>query len=196
MADLRPPLAVLLGGSLLTMALVGLGVSHDRGLPSAPSPIPSSPPSHFIAFARDFRAFRTWERHSVAGAMMPVGAAEGPTYVYLNRRAPAGSLRWPVGTMIVKAIESGAPHQWTVHAMVKRGLPFNSDGALGWEYFELRFSEGSDEPVVVWRGNPPSGHGYAAAGRDPSTVPLVCNDCHTAAWQNDSVLTPALSLRR
>jgi hypothetical protein len=80
--------------------------------------------------------------------------------------------------------------------MVKRGLPFNSDGALGWEYFELRFSEGSDEPVVVWRGNPPSGHGYAAAGRDPSTVPLVCNDCHTAAWQNDSVLTPALSLRR
>ncbi|MCZ7677997.1 MAG: hypothetical protein M5U28_04150 [Sandaracinaceae bacterium] len=141
----------------------------------------------------------------------PLGAARGRgrddahrgrrgTHLRLPEPPPArGARRWPVGTVVVKAIESGAPHQWTIHAMVKRGVPFNDDGAIGWEYFELSFREGSGEPSIVWRGSgPPSGHGYAVAGRpaEAGAIPLVCDDCHAPAWQNDSLLTPAIALRR
>ncbi len=201
----RPQLLVIAVTALATAALVAaaaaLSVARPAPLPEAAvaSAPAAPPPETFIAFARDFGDFRRWERHAVEGAMMPIGAAEGPTYVYLNRRPPEGARRWPVGTVVVKAIESGAPHQWTIHAMVKRGVPFNDDGAIGWEYFELSFREGSDEPSIVWRGSgPPSGHGYAAAGRpaEAGAIPLVCDDCHAPAWQNDSLLTPAIALRR
>lgn len=200
----HPQLSVLALTAVATAAVVAAATSLPRVRePSSTARTESAPPAPpheaFIAFARDFREFRRWERHAVEGAMMPLGAAEGPTYVYLNRRPPEGARRWPVGTVVVKAIESGEPHQWTVHAMVKRGVPFNDDGAIGWEYFELSFREGSDEPSIVWRGSgPPSGHGYAAAGRaaEADAIPLVCDDCHAPAWQNDSVLTPAIALRR
>jgi hypothetical protein len=153
----------------------------------------------FLAFAPDFEDFRRWERIPVEGAMLPVGAAPGPTAIYVNRRAPPGARRWPVGTILVKSIENGPPSQWVVHAMVKRGVPFNRDGAIGWEFFELAFDDDASPPRIVWRGaGPPSGHGYAAMGRDagPDPVPLVCNDCHAAAWQDDGALTPALALGR
>lgn len=167
----------------------------DAGVSAAPT---DAGPASFVAFARDFEGFRRWERHAVSGAMIPVGAAPGPTYVYASQRAPEGARRWPVGTILVKTIENGPPSEWTVHAMVKRGVPYNRDGTIGWEFLELRFPEGEeDAPVVVWRGpGPPSGHGYAAVGRDAGAEPivLVCNDCHAAAWQDDGVLTPALSL--
>ncbi len=193
---------VLLGALGLTGALT-LGATAIGSRPSPPiAPVEIAAEGatldSFIAFARDFREFREWERHGVEGAMIPIGATEGPTFIYVNRRAPAGSRRWPVGTIVVKAIESGEPDAWTIHAMAKRGVPFNRDGAIGWEYFELRFAPGSDDPTIVWRGEgPPSGHGYAAMGRAPDAgaIPLVCDDCHAAGWQNDSVLTPALSLR-
>lgn len=159
----------------------------------------ASTPASFVAFSSAFRDFRTWERIPVEGAMLPVGAAPGPTAVYVNTRAPGGSARWPVGTILVKAIEHEALEDWVIHAMVKRGVPYNRDGAIGWEFFELGFEPGSDTPHVVWRGTgPPSGHGYAAQGRDAGTaeVPLVCNDCHAVAWQSDGALTPELALRR
>jgi hypothetical protein len=172
--------------------------ASDTASDTASAPGPDAGAS-FLAFAPDFRDFRRWERIPVEGAMLPVGAAPGPTAVYVNRRPPAGARRWPVGTILVKSIENGPPSAWVVHAMVKRGVPFNRDGAVGWEFFELAFDEGASEPRIVWRGTgPPSGHGYAAMGRDagPDPVPLVCNDCHAAAWQNDGALTPALALAR
>lgn len=150
-----------------------------------------------VAFARDFEGFRGWERIAVEGAMLPIGAAPGPTAIYVSARPAQGTRRWPVGTILVKSIENGEPSEWVIHAMVKRGVPFNRDGAIGWEFFELAFAPGAEAPHVVWRGTgPPSGHGYAAQGRDagPDPVPLVCNDCHAAAWQSDGALTPALAL--
>lgn len=155
--------------------------------------------ARFVAFARDFEDFRRWERIPVEGAMLPIGAAPGPTAIYVSARPPAGTRRWPVGTILVKSIENGPPSEWVIHAMVKRGVPFNREGAIGWEFFELSFAPGARSPHVVWRGTgPPSGHGYAAQGRDagPDPVPLVCNDCHGAAWQSDGALTPALALAR
>ncbi len=150
----------------------------------------------FLAFARDFDGYRSWERHPVEGAMIPTGATPGPTYVYLNHRPPAGTRTWPVGTILVKEIQSGPPEDWIVHAMVKRGADYNTHGAAGWEFFELDVdADGASD--VVWRGtSPPSGHGYGARGRDAGVdaATLTCNDCHATSWQNDSVLTPAISL--
>lgn len=152
----------------------------------------------FLAFADDFTNFREWERHEIAGAMLPIGAHEGPAYVYASAPPPAGAARWPVGTIMVKTVEHGPPQQWIIHAMVKRGVPYNREGAIGWEYFELSILEDGESMQMLWRGpGPPSGHGYSAAGSDlaPSDIPLVCNDCHGSAWQSDGVLTPALAFR-
>ncbi|MDQ3033383.1 MAG: hypothetical protein M3Y87_13265 [Myxococcota bacterium] len=211
--------AITIGGSAMLAAALALGASSIGAPRSAdPPPVGAMPrPSSeatlvaaverdagadlalasYVAFARDFARFREWERHPIAGAMMPIGAAPGPAFVYVSARASTGARRWPVGTILVKTVESGAPHQWTIHAMVKRGVPYNRDGAIGWEFFELALDEDGETLRIVWRGNgPPSGHGYAAIGRDAGTdpVPLVCNDCHAVAWQDDAVLTPALSL--
>jgi hypothetical protein len=207
---MKAALTVLAGASMLTAAAVLLAQravpdSTASGAPPTPPPGPvaSSPASTlstqepYVAFSSAFAAFRAWERIPVEGAMLPVGAAPGPTAIYVNARAPAGATRWPVGTILVKTVEHAAPEDWVIHAMVKRGVPYNRDGALGWEFFELRFEAGSDAPHVVWRGTgPPSGHGYAAQGRDAGAVALVCNDCHAAAWQSDGALTPALAFAR
>lgn len=172
------------------------GAAVDAGEADAADAGDGVEPSTFVAFASSFDGFQGWERRAVEGAMLPIGVEPGPTFVYVNRRPQSGH-RWPVGTIFVKSIERGPRHEWVVHAMVKRGLPYNREGAVGWEFFELAFAEGADAPHVVWRGEgPPSGHGYAAAGRDagPDPVPLVCNDCHGANWQSDGVLTPAFAL--
>jgi len=174
----------------------GTGTGTGTGARAGPGGDQDAGARH-VAFARDFEDFRSWERIPVEGAMLPIGAAPGPTAIYVSARPPAGTRRWPVGTILVKSIENGEPSEWVIHAMVKRGVPFNRDGAIGWEFFELAFAPGADAPHVVWRGTgPPSGHGYAAQGRDagPDPVPMVCNDCHSAAWQNDGALTPALAL--
>ncbi|AKF10702.1 hypothetical protein [Sandaracinus amylolyticus] len=194
-------LVVVLVAAALTGALVSVASTVEMpAVASAPSDAGVDAGSGpFVAFARDFAGFRRWERIAVEGAMVPIGAPEGPTYVYASGRAPEGASRWPVGTILVKSIEVGPPSAWTIHAMVKRGVPYNRAGTIGWEFFELRFPEGEeDAPVIVWRGpGPPSGHGYAAMHRDAGTEPvaLVCNDCHAAAWQSDGAITPALSLR-
>jgi hypothetical protein len=73
-------------------------------------------------------------------------------------------------------------------AMVKRGGDFNSEGARGWEWFELEDVEDGGV-LIVWRGvGPPADEGY---GGDPLTG---CNECHTPG-NNDCVLAPALDLR-
>lgn len=219
---MKAALVVLASAALLSAALVLLGATlalaptpshattHVRPATSTAATdaatdaasadsVDTATPASFVAFSSAFRDFRTWERIPVEGAMLPVGAAPGPTAVYVNARAPEGSARWPVGTILVKAIEHEALEDWVIHAMVKRGVPYNRDGAIGWEFFELGFEPGSDTPHVVWRGTgPPSGHGYAAQGRDAGTseVPLVCNDCHAVAWQSDGALTPELAFGR
>ena len=131
--------------------------------------------------------------------MLPIGTTPGPTWIYANVRPEPGAQRWPVGAIVVKVIESSPSRAgWTVHAMVKRGVPYNREGVAGWEFFELAFADETGPPSVVWRGHgPPSGHGYAAARTDAGGEPvvLVCSDCHAAAWQDDGLLTLALSLR-
>jgi hypothetical protein len=191
-----PQIALALAGAAAGAAAIGLGVAVLTTEPPAAIAPATAPPSTFVAFARDFASFRAWERHPIEGAMLPIGTAPGPAFVYASRRPARGEHRWPIGSMLVKTIENGDPSGWTIHAMAKRGVPFNGAGAAGWEFFELRWGE-DGELAIVWRGlGPPSGHGYAAMGRDAGSeaIPLVCNDCHAAAWQSDGVLTPALRL--
>ncbi len=202
---MKAALQVLAAVAVIAGATVAIGVLVPHAPPPprvepAREPEPASAAASgetFVAFARDFEDFRTWERIPIEGAMIPVGATPGPTAIYVNHRPPEGARRWPVGTMLVKTIENGDPSDWVIHAMAKRGVPYNRDGTIGWEFFELRVGRASDRMQVVWRGmGPPSGHGYAARGRDAGVgaVPLVCNDCHAVAWQSDGALTPALAL--
>lgn len=155
------------------------------------------PPSSdvFIALTRDFTDFRSWTRFEVAAEAVPVGHPEGRAFVYVNEMPPPGERRFPVGTMLIKTIESGAPQDWAIHAMVKRGDDFGvENGTVGWEFFELRFDD-EEVPVILWRGpGPPSGLGYRARGVDGGTGELVCADCHAPAWTNDSVLNEHIRL--
>lgn len=203
--------ALSLGAAALAFAGAALAIANAPAPPPEPTPQPApaaleappdagAEPTAFIAMMRDFEGFPGWDRYEVEGAMLPVGVDDGPTHIYANRAPPRDRARWPVGTILVKVIESGPrPEDWTIHAMVKRGVPYNGDGAVGWEFFELSLPDGAAAPpLILWRGpGPPSGHGYAARGVDAGTepIPLVCNDCHAASWRDDGVLTPALALR-
>jgi hypothetical protein len=196
-------LALFSAGAAAFVAL-GLGCGPEASAPPSPpaaSP-PASPPAELVATHADFEGFQRWERIALESATVPTKARPGPAAVYVNRRAPAGATSWPVGTILVKAIESGPdPRDWTVHAMVKRGATFNPTGAVGWEFFGLQLTA-EGRPVILWRSEGDNdGHSYSAglsiAGPvgTPPGAELTCIDCHAAAWQDDDVLTPALSLR-
>lgn len=147
----------------------------------------------FIAITSDFRDFRSWERIAIDATAAPTGMTGGPAAVYANTRAAEGATRFAPGTILVKTIENGAPSDWTIHAMVKRGGTYNVGGTLGWEFFELQL-ETDGSPSILWRGEgPATGHGYGRELPDGGVLELVCNDCHSAAWSTDGVLTPAFA---
>ena len=148
----------------------------------------------FIAFERDFQAFRSWEAFPVAAA--PNAASvhlNGPRTEYLSRRPTAESRdkgSFPVGTIVVKEIESSAVlAERVIFAMVKRGGAYNLTGAAGWEWFELQ-NRADGSVAILWRGvGPPSGvcsYGSAADGG--------CNDCHRGSAANDFVHPEGLDL--
>src|SRR5689334_6323780 len=79
----------------------------------------------FIAFARDFTGYTTWEAFPIAG-----GVAQGASHlagdrtIYLSRRPAHAAAAFPVGTLIVKTLAQSSQ----VFAMAKRGGNFNADG--------------------------------------------------------------------
>lgn len=152
--------------------------------------------STFIALARDFEGFRDWTCFPLERPMVPVGLEGSAASVCINQLPPEGERRFPVGTILVKAIESGeTPQDWVIHAMVKRGGLGFGGGTPGWEVFELRL-DARERPVILWRGEgPPSGLGYGIGAPDGGVTTLVCSDCHAPAWRNDSVLNPHVRLR-
>lgn len=165
----------------------------DAGPSSAPrdaattsTPPVEDPADVFVAFAANFKGFHDWPHYDVtiendAGPDHP----EEHLIEYINRLPPHGATAFPLRTIVIK--EPVMPTMPGFFAMVKRGGGFNSDGAAGWEWFELQnIEEGG--VLIVWRGvGPPSNDEY---GGDPNTG---CNDCHTPK-NNDSVLAPALAL--
>jgi hypothetical protein len=85
--------------------------------------------------------------------------------------------------MIVEVRQDG-----TIFASAKRGADFNTDGASGWEWFELL--EATDGTVSIkWRGvGPPVGEVYGGDGQ------AGCNACHSMYVPNDYVASPKLQL--
>jgi hypothetical protein len=150
----------------------------------------------FIAVQADFASFRSWTRIEVAPAGAPAvdgGHPAGPRAAYLNRTPTGGS--FPVGTLIVKTAEIGDPTTWNIHARAKRGGNFNLQGAIDWEWFELKVSL-DNEAVLIWRGEKsPTNHGYESLPGLGSTSSTDgdCNGCHAAARDTDFILAPALT---
>jgi hypothetical protein len=139
----------------------------------------------YYALVSDFQGFESWPSETYVNP-----TAEGLTHVagvrtvYLNHAAPAGATVFPLGTIIVK--RTLTDHK--IFARVKRGGCFNSQGAKGWEWLELKDSATPGAFSIVWRGSfPPAGEAY---GGDPNGG---CNMCHDVPT-NDYVLAPGLSL--
>ena len=149
----------------------------------------------FIALDSDFAAFQSWTRIPLGDELL-AGHPPGPRFGYLKQRAPAGSRAYPVGAMIVKTVESGAPEEWEVFGMVKRGGNFNRDGALDWEYFLLRLTP-AGVPVIVSRGTRPTdpSDGGAAGAYSAIAGIIGCNLCHATrtSAETDHILSPLLA---
>ena len=151
----------------------------------------------FIALQRDFQAFRSWEKVMVAEAAVVGGHPAGARFAYLNRPPTPGEGAFPVGTIVVKTVENGTPDLWKIHARVKRGGGFNSDGARGWEWFDLRVTV-DDSVIIMWRGaQPPRNHGYESLPGLGVTMTMDgnCNTCHASAPDTDFILSPPLRER-
>lgn len=92
-----------------------------------------------------------------------------------------------MGTIIVKEIVNADPTLSDIVARVKRGGTYNSRGAAGWEWFELRTAaEGGTG--ILWRGvGPPIGESYLG------DIEGGCHACHRGG-DEASILLPALQL--
>lgn len=152
-------------------------------------------PKTFVAQERDFQTFQTWQSFLVDADGTQSGAhMGGKVTAYVNTLPPKGSTTYPVGSMIVKTIETGDPTKWNIHSMVKRGGDFNLSGAKGWEYIELQYNT-NNVAVILWRGEaPPLNHGYEAL-TPAGTITMKCNDCHATSKDTDYVMTPDLDIR-
>ena len=152
----------------------------------------------FVATAATFEGYEGWTRFERGS--QPVGPQhpDGSSAVFVSTMPARGAQAFSDGTVIVRVTTSTDPdpRSWELHAMVKRGGSFNTDGARGWEFFDLHLdpdARGVYRPTIAWRGDgPPQGDGYVAP--EGGGVELGCNHCHGAAVDNDSVLGPELDL--
>jgi hypothetical protein len=140
----------------------------------------------FIAQTEDFAHYEDWMSFNEDDAH---GEGSGTTMVYLNKLPPKGASSFPVGTIVVKTMQATDGSMFTMHAMAKRGNGFNSDGARGWEFFELALNP-KQVPFWLWRGaQPPSGEQYRAIlsknNVESTTGELKCNDCHASSSFRD-----------
>jgi hypothetical protein len=175
--------------SLLVAATLTLALSLGAcgGGPSSSAP-PGGGDEVFLAFAKDFRGYHSWEAFDVTGGAELAGIHDGSTVMeYLNRPPPSGRSEFPVHTIIVKEATGGTiPHE--IFGMVKRGGGFNQN-LPGWEWFELEnLDDDKDSVKIVWQGfGPPKGETY---GGDADSG---CNTCHLACG-NDGVCAKELAL--
>lgn len=163
------------------MVALMLGACGEAG--SAPTP------EHFIPLQKDFTGFRQWRGFDLGNAPADAVHPEGRRVVYLNRAPASGSATFPTGTILVKTVTPSNGDAASIFAMAKRGGSYNSQGAVGWEWFELQDASESSA-LIVWRGiTPPSGEGYGG-----DVIGGACNTCHGAHQDNDYVASAALLL--
>jgi hypothetical protein len=148
-----------------------------------------APAEHFVPLQRDFAGYRQWRAYDLGVETADSVHAAGRRTVHLNLLPPSESTAFPSGTILVKTIEATDGTATNIFAMAKRGGSYNSQGAVGWEWFELQ--DGSDgTALIVWRGiTPPTGEGYGG-----DVVGGACNTCHGLHADNDYVASTALLL--
>jgi hypothetical protein len=157
--------------ALFTSVLVG-GASGCGGVPPD-----EGEPGLFIPLARDFEDFRSWPSTMATGTAQGSIHLAGTRVIYTSKPPEADGVTYPVGTMIVKTVETGE-----LFARAKRGGTYNSNGALGWEWLEL--APANNGLAIKWRGiTPPLGACYGGI------VGGACNDCHKAAADRDFVFS-------
>lgn len=150
-------------------------------------------PTTFVALASDFQPYATWTNFYVGDVPDPNGVdLTGPRTVYVNRLPPHGATEFPVGTMLVKVVQTDPkPQDWQMFGLVKRGGGFDEEGAPNWEWFGLAL-DASGRVVIEWRGTgPPPDASYGSFG-----AALGCVFCHANARANDYVETPQLELSK
>lgn len=151
----------------------------------------------FIALDHDFVGFQGW--YSATLPFNQLSATVDPTGTHIgfvNRRPPAGATSYPVGTIVVKAIEpSDDATTWELFGMVKRGGGFNASGATDWEYVLMRVA-GDGNPFITSRGLGPSDDGSdgGAGSYAPGGAAGGCNLCHgdKTYAATDHVISPPL----
>jgi hypothetical protein len=160
-------LTLLAGVLVLGTVVVGCGTMPDDG----------GDPGSFIPLARDFEDFRSWPSSMITGSAQGSIHLAGARVIYTSKQPEADGVTYPMGTMIVKTVETGE-----LFARAKRGGTFNSRGAVGWEWLEL--AEVTNGLAIKWRGiTPPLGACYGGI------VGGACNDCHKAAAERDFVFS-------
>ena len=191
----RSPASRVWRGAVLLALIIGLlwssGCLDDEMDPA----LAGGSGATFIALERDFQSFQSWSRTQVGDAEIVCGHAAGPRFAYVST-PPAGG-KFPIGAMIAKTVEVGDPTTWSIHAKAKRGGGFNPQGAINWEWFELRIV-GTNEVTILWRGaQPPKDHGYESLPGLGATTAMDgdCNTCHAAAAGTDYLLSPVLQMQ-
>lgn len=147
---------------------------------------PPPPVGPRIAFGRDFDGFTGWRAYPLPPESITDGHLDSVHRVlYIDREPPPAGVPFELGTIVVKAVEEGAPSEWTVHAMVKRGGGYNPAGAVDWEFFDLHVDD-ELRVAIAWRGTGDD----AAAYLDPATGEAVaCNSCHVLGVEWDYVFS-------
>jgi hypothetical protein len=183
-------LACALAAAALAACSAKTGDASAGACAGAASPTPEN--VSFVPFAPNFVGYRGWSSSPAAGLASTSPHRVAKATVYINRKPPAGATEFPLGTVIVKELESGPVDERVVFAMVKRGGDYNPTGAKGWEWFELKNTCEGNDVQIVWRGVGPPAGGDKYAGDANGD----CNLCHGDAKDNDFVWSTALSLHR
>ena len=95
--------------------------------------------STFLPNLSDFADFHTWPSFPAGNdAIADSIHLVGPRRVYINKLPKPGSTEFAAGTIIVKETQQDDVTARDVIARAKRGGTFNAEGAVGWEWWELK----------------------------------------------------------
>jgi hypothetical protein len=146
----------------------------------------------YLPIVSDFQNYRSWPSFE-----LPAQPDRGDVHLaakrtlYISELPPEGATEFPVGTRIVKETEdTDVLADRKVFAMAKRVSDgsYNSTGAKGWEWWELKNVD-AETVTKIWSGvGPPAGEMYAG---DPNAG---CNSCHLTAADNDYVFPESIDL--
>ena len=142
-----------------------------------------TPVAQFQAQDSDVADFPSWHSQPfIADPLADIVYPPGSRVGFINHAAAPGTTSYPIGTIIIKAIENdNVPAHWELFGMSKRGGDYNAAGAIGWDFLLIRYENGvphiySSGLTPTVDGNPDMGAvnegSYFAGGQ------IACDVCH------------------